>query len=364
MSLEKRNMEEKKIGNNQADEDSVKEFILNIRELYQYLLSKWVIVSVIVVVGAILGFVYAKYSKPVYTATTVFVLEEGGAGGGLGQYAGIASMVGIDIGGSGGGLFAGDNIIELYKSRSMIQKALLSESTYDNKKELLINRYIGFNNLRESWNKDPKIQNVRFTVNMKPDLVQDSLIGEIVKAIRSNYLNVVKPDKKSSIIKVEVRCKDEAFAKGFSDEIVSTVSKFYIETKTKRSIYNIANLQHQTDSVRSVMNGAIYNAASIIDATPNLNPTRLLLRSAPVQKSQFSSESNKAILTELIKNLEIAKISLRQETPLIQLIDEPVLPLEKNHIGKIKGAVFGAFLFGILVTILLIVRKKIRSSLT
>lgn len=99
-------MEEKKIGNNQADEDSVKEFILNIRELYQYLLSKWVIVSVIVVVGAILGFVYAKYSKPVYTATTVFVLEEGGAGGGLGQYAGIASMVGIDIGGSGGGLFA------------------------------------------------------------------------------------------------------------------------------------------------------------------------------------------------------------------------------------------------------------------
>lgn len=353
-------MEEKITDNNQIDELSLKEFILNVKNSYKFLLSKYVTIVIVCLIGGILGFVYANYSKPEYTSTTTFVLEEGGSGGGaLGQYAGIASMVGIDLGGSGGGLFAGDNIIELYKSRTMIQKALLSETIYQNKKRLLIDRYIDFNNLR----KKPRIKNVQFALGMHPTLLQDSIIGEIVKSINMNYLSVSKPDKKSSIIKVVVKCKDEGFAKGFCDQIVGTVNKFYIETKTKRTVYNIANLQHQTDSVRAVMNGAIYTAASIVDATPNLNPTRQSQRAAPVQRSQFSSETNRAILSELVKNLEIAKVSLRQETPLIQVIDEPVLPLEKSVLGKAKGIVFGVFLFGMLIVILLLVRRKIQNSI-
>ena len=35
-------------------------------------------------------------------------------------------MMGLDVGGSGG-LFQGENILELYKSRSMIAKTLLTE---------------------------------------------------------------------------------------------------------------------------------------------------------------------------------------------------------------------------------------------
>jgi uncharacterized protein involved in exopolysaccharide biosynthesis len=61
----------------------------------------------------------------------------------------------------------------------------------------------------------------------------------------------------------------------------------------------------------------------------------------PYQKKQIDVQANAAIYAEIVKNLEISKISLRQETPLIQLIDEPILPLEFDKAGKIMSALIG-----------------------
>src|SRR5690606_12606686 len=127
-----------------VDEISLKELILIILEWWRYLLSKWPVILIFGLTGGIIGLIYAVNKKATYIATTTFVLEESGGGSGLGQYAGMASMLGINIGG-GGGLFSGDNILELYKSRNMIQKALLSKANFDDKPQLLIDRYIDFN---------------------------------------------------------------------------------------------------------------------------------------------------------------------------------------------------------------------------
>jgi uncharacterized protein involved in exopolysaccharide biosynthesis len=70
-------------------------------------------------------------------------------------------------------------------------------------------------------------------------------------------------------------------------------------------------------------------------------------------------QANTAILTELVKQTELAKVTLRKETPLIQVIDAPILPLEKKQLGKVKGIVIGVFLGGFLVTLGLVVRKFI-----
>ncbi len=343
----------------QEDEISLKDLFLKLKEWYHYLLSKWIVIFIAGVIGGILGFTYAYLKKPVYTAACTFVLEEGGAAGGMGQYAGIASMVGIDLGGGGGGIFQGDNIIELYKSRTMIEKTLLSEVEIDAKRQLLIDRYIEFNQLRKGWEKQAGLKEIQFNLKARQSFTrtQDSIISSIVADINKNYLNVAKPDKKLSIIKVEVKAKDEAFAKYFNDEIVKNVNDFYVQTKTKKSLDNVAILQQKTDSVRAVMNGAVYTAVAVSDATPNLNPTHQVQRVVPMQRAQISVETNKTILGELVKNLELSKMSLRQETPLIQVIDEPVFPLNKEQFGKRKGIILGGLLGGFLSMMILLIRK-------
>ncbi|MGY0038979.1 hypothetical protein [Pedobacter sp. NJ-S-72] len=105
--MKKRNMEEQGIGKRSYTEEiSLKDLILKMLEWYHYLLSKWVIIIAFGILGSVLGFAYAYTKKVEYTAYTSFVLEEGEKGGGLGQYGALASMAGIDLGGSGGGIFS------------------------------------------------------------------------------------------------------------------------------------------------------------------------------------------------------------------------------------------------------------------
>jgi hypothetical protein len=357
MSLEEQNIEG-------ADEISLKKLILRIRGWYRYLLSKWVTILIFGILGGILGFFYAKFKKPVYSASTTFVLEDSDKGG-LTQYAGLASIAGIDIGG-GGGIFQGDNILELYKSRTMIEKTLLTEIEFQGKKKLLIDHYIDFNKLREQWAKIPKLKNIQFKGLKTSDFAnsdlhfnrtQDSVLGVIANNITNVYLNVSKPDKSLSIIKAEIKAPDEFFAKEFDEQLVKNVNNFYVQTKTKKSKVNVAIMQKKTDSVRAVMNGSIYASAAIADATPNLNATHQIQRIAPLQRSQFSVESNKAMLGELVKNLELSKISLLKETPLIQVLDAPILPLDVKILSIPKGIVVGAFLTTFLTSLVLLVRR-------
>lgn len=367
------NSEQPNIASTQSDEISLKELLLKIGHWYSYLVSKWMIIIIVGLIGGVLGFVYSYLKKPVYKAATSFVLEDGEGGGGLGQYSGLASMVGINLGGgSGGGIFQGDNILELYKSRTMIAKALLTEVEYNGKKQLLVERYIEFNKLREKWEKESNLKDIQFKKVQNFDReyskipnnrLQDSILGTIITDINLNYLNVGKPDKALSIIQAEVKSTDEFFAKAFNDQIVKNVNDFYLQTRTKRSLENIAIMQQKTDSVRAVMNGAIYTAAAVSDATPNLNPTRQVQRAAPVQRSQFTAETNKEILGELVKNLELSKIALRKETPLIQVVDNPVFPLEKEKLGRVKGVLTGGILAGFMACVVLIIRKFLKEVL-
>ncbi|WP_082911435.1 GumC domain-containing protein [Pedobacter psychrophilus] len=342
--------------NIQNDEISLKELILKLQEWWKYILSKWIIILMAGIIGGALGFVYAWSKKPVYTAQTTFVLEEGESGGGLGQYAGIASMMGVDLGGGGGGIFKGDNILELYKSRRMIQETLLAVDTFNGKQQSLIERYIEFNKMRDGWNEKPNLKDIHFDNLNNFNRTQDSVIGKLVETLNSGILEVTKPDKKLSIISVSVRYGDELFAKSLANNIVSKVNTFYINTKTKKSSENLAILQNQSDSVRRVLNSSIGGVAAAVDANPNLNPAFQTLRVAS-QRKQVDVQASGAIYQEIVKNLEMAKISLRNEKPLIQIIDEPVFPLKMEKLGKAKGIILGGIIFGFLTIFFLLSRK-------
>ncbi|MET0570522.1 MAG: lipopolysaccharide biosynthesis protein [Pedobacter agri] len=346
-------------------EITLKELAIKLTEWLSYLRSKWLIIVLGCAVGVGLGYLYASYKKPKYVAVSTFALEDASGGSGLGQMAGLASMVGIDIGGAGnGGVFQGDNLIELYKSRSMVQKALLTEMEFEGKKQLILERYLDFNNMKAKWSEQLVLKKVDFQSGKTLNLTrtQDSIIGEVVKAIGVNNLVVTKPDKKLSILKVQVTSKDELFSKAFNDQIVKNVNEFYVSTKTKKSMQNIRVLQHQTDSVKRELNKALSGMASSTDANPNANPARQILK-VPSQKKQVDAQANTAILTELVKNLEMSKLSQQKEMPLIQMIDAPVFPLTKVATTKTQGIIAGFFLSGFLTSIFLLIRRGFLSMI-
>ncbi len=339
---------------NKDGEISIVEASQKVRQLFFYVLARWKIVVAAGLIGAVLGLVYATQHKAVYTAECTFVLE-GESNDGLSSYAGIASMVGINLPSGGGGLFRGENIIDLYRSREMILKTLLSFGQFDGRKMLLIERYILNGDLRDSWTTGPAFRKLSFRVPRESfTRAQDSILKVIVGNINSNDLTIEKPNIKSSIISVRFKSEDELFAKEFTVRLVENVNQFYIETRTKKAIENQVILQRQTDSVRNALNAALYGVASSSDINPNPNPALRVLQVAS-KRREVDVQANQAILSELVKNLEVAKVSLRRETPLLQIVDRPVLPLTKVKIGKFQGALIGGGLgcLGIVMCIIL-----------
>jgi hypothetical protein len=351
---------------NNADEMSVIDVVGKIKSATRYLKSKRLTILLVSILGALIGLACSILIKPTYLAVSTFVLEDSkgsGPGGDLSQYAGLASIAGITLGEGGGGIFQGDNIIELYKSRTMIEKALLTSCTFNGKKQLVIDRYIDSYHLRNKWKNDSeKTGDIYFNDN--PDNFnrkQDSIITDLVELFNKKRLDVTKPDKKLSIIKVEFVSKDELFSMYFTEKLVQTVNDFYGQTKTKKEALNVQVLQREADSVKAILNSSINRVAFAVDAAPNANPGMSTLKTAS-QKRQVDVQANAAIYSEIEKNLELAKITLRQQMPLIQVIDKPVLPLRENKITKVKGILIGMVL-GLFFAITFLVAKKVITKL-
>lgn len=347
---------------NENGEISLKELIAKLKEWYLYLLSKWKIILAVSFVGALLGVSYSIIKKPIYTATLSFAMEDEKSNGGLGGALGLASSLGLDLGGSGGGMFTGSNLTELFKSRSMVEKTLLTPINVDGKIISIAEMYIQNNNWREKWNHNPKLASIQFLPNSDRKYftrVQDSIMGSIYGNLSNSGLSVAQKDKKMSIVNIEVFSTNELFAKYFCEALAKQVSDFYISSKSKKARLNMAILERQTDSIRQELNGAITGVALANDNTFNLNPALNVRRTAS-SKRQVDVQANTAILTELVKQTELAKVTLRRETPLIQVIDSPILPLEKKRFGKFKGIIIGGFLGGFLIIIYLILKRLIR----
>lgn len=334
---------------------TLKEVFQNLGEWFAYFLSRWKILLLAGVIGIGLGALVSKFKKPVFHAETSFVLEEGDSGG-IGQMSGLASLVGVNLGslGSTSGLFQGDNIMELYRSDRMLGETLLSEFSEN---QLLIDRFVEFQELDEKWASKVDFSSLDFSIPRDIfSVTQDSVVKEVAKLIRDNQLAVAKPDRKLSIIQVSISSKDELFSKVFNEKLVEKVNSFYLETKTKKTGENLAILQTQADSVRSILDESIGAYASATDRVPNANP---LLSSATIEsrKRQIDVQATSAVYQEIVKNLEIAKVNHRNNSPLIQIIDSPRLPLKRSEIRLVKGMVLGAVITGLLVVFGLYFRR-------
>ena len=342
------------------DEISLKELIEKTKDWFSYLFSQWKIILLTGIVGAGLGLAYSYSKKPIYTATLSFALEDDKSGGGLGGALGLASQFGLDLGGGGGSIFTGSNLTELFKSRSMVEQTLLSPVASNDKSISLAEMYIQNAAWRDKWRDNPKFAAIQFLPNVKRKYlsrVHDSILGVIYEDLSKNGLSVGQKDKKIAVISIDVSSTNELFAKYFTEALVKQVSDFYVTSKSKKARMNMDILERQTDSIRRELNGAITGVAVANDNTFMLNPA-LNVRRAPSSRRQVDVQANTAILTELVKQAELAKVTLRKETPLIQVIDRPILPLGKERFGKVKGIVMGGFIAGFL-TVLGLIGKRL-----
>ena len=343
-------------------EISLIELFKKLKYWYLYLHSKLIIIVIVGLVGGSIGFFNALFQKPIYTATLIFAEEDEKSTGrsvSLSSSMGLANSLGIDLDTKAGGAFTPSNLIELMKSRTIVERALLNSVKIDDKLISLADYFQDFTGTKELLKKKPTLTHIKYEIkdNRSSFSIQkDSLLGDIYQKIVGEnvdgLLSISQKDK-TSIIRVEVKSENELFSKEFTESIIKEVSQFYIESKSKKARANVAILQKQTDSIRNELDLAIHGVAEFSDNTFNLNAA-LNVKTIPSTRRQFDVQANTTILTQLVTNLEIAKVNLLKETPLIQIIDSPILPLKKEVKNKINNFILGDMLATLIIVSLLI----------
>jgi hypothetical protein len=340
--------------NQETDEISIKDLIQKAGEVIYYLKTQWWKLMLLGLLGGVAGFFYAKSQKPKYTAKLTFALAEGGdQSGGLGS---IASQFGLDMGGGSAGAFSGDNLLELMKSRLLIEKTLLTAVDSAGKPKLLVNQYLDFNKPKKPKPEEqaPPLYFKGNEVNQGFTLAQDSFLAKLSADLTNTNLQVAKTDKKLSIVSVSFTGEDQWFAKNFTQILTQNVTEFYVETRTGQMRKNVKMMERKLDSVGQALGQAMYGVASEVDGN------QFLVRGVakvPQAKKQLEIQVLSTMYGELIKNLELSRTMMAKDQPLIQLIDQPRFPLEKKKSSKLIAAIGGSFLTFVLSVVYLLLSR-------
>ena len=327
------------------DEISIKEIILTAKKWINFLVKRWVFIGVACFVGGAIGF-YVHSSKEVtYKAKLVFVSSEGEDGGGLSKLSSLGSQFGINLGGGSSSAFGGENLLELMKSRRLVVQTLFDSVTLKGQDTRLLEYYMSRFSL-----VDENLEPVTFG-NVKTfeqcNYKQDSLLNIIYENLTKEALSVSNLDKDLAFKVVEFTDIDEHFAKVFVENLTKNVTEFYVETKTSQSKKNIQMLQEKADSVERELSKNMVSAAVSKDRSVFSSNTRSLVNTT---KKQMKAQMLGTIYAEVIKNLELSKTMAAHNEPLIQVIDSPRFPLEKEESSLIKmllaGLIGGLFISG------------------
>lgn len=312
---------------------------------------KWALVSVLV--GILIALGYGWLQEPKYEAKVTFILEEKSSGIG-GSLSGIASQFGIDIESMSGvsGMFTGDNILDILVSRSIIEKVLLTkiDTAAGANSATLADLYYENSGIKKKLSKKNELfkslSYAHLNINTPHSLPQDSVLFLMHEELIEQNLKVERLNKKGSIIKILTKASNPVFAKVFSERLLDETRKLYVEVKTGISAANVNRLEKRADSLLRIMNNKSYQSASlqVLDANAAFKTSAV-----PAETTQRDRMVTYAIYTEVMKNLEMSRMAVANQTPVTQILDRSKYPLQdlrKSYkLLALIGAVLGLCLF-------------------
>ena len=335
-----------------ADEFVMGEYLASVIQKFKTAMNHWRFMVLLGLIFSAGAGIYAIVIPTRYVAKVNFVIEENKQNAG-GLFSALAGQIGMDISAvsGGAGLLAGDNVLQLLKSPTLLKKVLLSTHPTDSARTLAwyyAQQYGLFDKIRTLLTKKSEIFPIH-SIAGQLGRYQDSLLSQLAKQIIEDELAVYKPDRKLSIFSLELSTRNELLSQLIAMRLIHEAAELYIDTKTRRLRINADRLQNKTDSIAKLLNRQTYTtaAANLINANPGMSTTFANLDISAREKSVLG-----VLYADLNKSLEITRTALIQETPTIEIIDRPTFPLYTKSI-KWYTAIIAGFFTGVVFFYLL-----------
>lgn len=339
------------------DEFSPKKLILQVQNLIKYVLRKWYIILLAgIICSAAAWLYYSKKKKTEFIAEITFAIDEEITKQKKSGLSEITEQLGL--GSSDAGLLynSESNFAILMMSRLMMENTLRKQVPEMKPHYTYADFFLDSLKLKDKWMKRSKYSATKFdsiAKSKEEQLFQNSIITNIQGFISSKCIKIDKKLSGSNILSVSCTSEHELFSKMLLEELVNNVTEHYINAQTLRAKANMLAINKRIDSVKRAYTGALYSRAGMADA--NINVVRQRATVSGINK-QTDADILKSAYVDLALNLESAKTSLLKNTPVIQILDAPVLPLKKITPAVLRKAllffILGAFVATLMIGLL------------
>ncbi len=253
-----------------------------------------------------------------------------------------------------------EKIIELLYSRLIIVQSLNKIDTIEGKADLLMNHYAQAFNINQWYEEEPTLKNISFIPKNYTNYnwAENKISQDIYQEIIEHHLKAGTSE--NGIIEINFTSKSEEFSKLFLDNLFETLSQFYVTKTNQRQRETFEIVQHYYDSLQVELRQAEFEYATLKDKNVLKVKSKGLLEEL---RTLRKVETLNVAFTEALKNLEMSKFNLINQTPILQLIDQPVYPLKENKPKIVLILAVVLLMTFFFATLLIIVNKIIRDAL-
>lgn len=359
---------------------TLKEIILLVQEYSKELLSNWLLIACFVIpITAYL--VWGSLSPELtYLGSITFMVNED-KGENMSNVAGLLSS--FRIGSKLDDENALEKVLQLFRSRRIVENTIFQKIIIDGKDDYIANHivdiysyprllgpYRKFGMSQRQWlDEMEKLDGFRFQSDssihfnkegqIMMQVLYDWVVGNPDLGIGSMVGSTI--DEKTGIMNISLTTIDEALTLKMVMKLYDELSDFYIEKTIEKQLKIFEIMEFKRDSIQAELMAADRQLAEFEDSNRSLVWVRGELKRTRLERDVRILE---IMYGEVIRKLEVADFALRRKRPYVEIIDEPVSPINPSGASVISALIIGLLIGGGLSAGFVIVRKIIRDAMS
>lgn len=313
--------------------------------------EKWLII-IIILIFISCGLILAFSLKEEFKSEGKILPEMSSKSSSMGQFAGLAALAGVDLGSASSGSDAvrPDLYPDVLKSTPFFLDLFKTKIKNKNNKELNFQDFYINEILDSDLNKKDQILKYPKSSNyIVFDRQTEKNIKDLKQRITCTY------DKKSGLIVISAKMPDPVVAANVASFSMNYLTNYIINYRTEKQKRDLDFLAERLSSAKGKYFSNQSKKAIYTDQMP-INALRL--QSADLQRERIESEYkiSSTFYNSLLQKYEEAKLKMQQETPVIKVLDPPVVPNVKSE-PKRAVILFVFFIVSIFVSLFTVLIK-------
>ncbi len=282
------------------------------------------------------SFVYFQFiADPIYTAKAS-VIPTGDSGGDFSGLTGAAAQIGLSFPVANESIAWDELFFEILRSDGIKRKLLNTEFQLKKSQQVQTLRQLLLNHL-DLENKPSEIGEMRINNYLK-------------KRVR------VTKTRFSPLIHIQMDAHDPLLASNMINTLVQLSNKMQVDIKTRQMGQKRQFIEERIVEVKKELSQAESGLKNFRERNrrPNKSPSLLLEESRLMRDVTLQNNLYLTLQTQF----EEAKIEEVERTPMVEIVDEPVPPLDKTSPRVIMSTILTTFL-GIVFIFFIIISKEV-----